>query len=237
MFRRFSLSLVACVALASPALSASFADIGEVIAASGDVEAVSPVQRRPLSVGDSVFEGEEIVTEQDEKVHIRLDDGTSLRLGANSRLQLERFMMAEKDAEGVLSLGRGTLRTISGKINKVSGGSLTLDTPTAALAVRGTDFYTVQGEDGVKVALIDDGEVEVSPKMGPASNSVTVTDPQTGVEVTANGVSSAVTALTEVDLATLASRVSVPAPTPRYLVLLALLGAYLGTLLIFRWVR
>lgn len=233
MFVRLIIPVFFLASVAHPGFAASFSDIGDVVATSGEVEAVSPVQRRPLSVGDSVFEGEEIVTEANERVHIRLDDGTALKLGSNARLELTKFLMADQNSEGILSLGQGTLRTISGKINKVSGGSLTLDTPTAALAVRGTDFYTIQKDGNVQVALIDDGEVEVAPKAGDGNN-VTLTDPQTGVEVDKKGVASAITALTEVDLSRLADRISVPGATPKYLILLMLLGSYLSALLVYR---
>ena len=70
-------------------------------------------------------------------------------MGHNSILALSRFEYEPATSQGRLDaqLQRGTLAVVSGRLAKQSPQAMTVRTPSAALAVRGTEFVVAaQGE-------------------------------------------------------------------------------------------
>lgn len=88
-----------------------------------------------------------VATGNDSSVGITLGDGTLLSAGPRSRLSLEKFAFDRTTHEGVLdvSLKRGTLSVVSGKLSKSSPANVTYRTPTSILGVRGTEFVLETG--------------------------------------------------------------------------------------------
>lgn len=146
-----------------PAMSwaANFTLIGQVDLARDDVLATSPSQSRQLSDGSEIFEGEVLSTGPGGRLHVTLIDGTTLKLGGNSNLTLTKFLLEGPAPAGRLDLGSGTFHLISGKINKIAGGTLEVHSQMAAMAIRGTDFYAKQSAEKLTLILNDNGVIEV----------------------------------------------------------------------------
>jgi hypothetical protein len=71
---------------------------------------------------------------------VTLKDDSRISLGPNSEVRLDRFLFAPA-TDGVgfgLTILRGLLAYISGRIAKLSPDAVRLETPSAILGVRGT---------------------------------------------------------------------------------------------------
>ena len=71
-----------------------------------------------------------------------------LSAGANSRLSFDQYLHDPSTNQGRfrVSLDRGTLAVISGRIAKQSPDAMTVRTPSAILGVRGTEFLVKVGD-------------------------------------------------------------------------------------------
>ena len=172
----FSIGLV----MATSSQAATYADIGDVENVSGSVMLESPAKTRKVAKGDSLFEGETIITTEDGVLKALMSDGTSLSVTPNSKLKLTKFLVKADKPEGGLEIQRGAFRLISGQINKVNNGTLSITTPIATLGIRGTDFYADAKSDELKVALIDNGVVDITTNDG---KTITLDEPMTFIEI------------------------------------------------------
>jgi hypothetical protein len=109
----------------------------------GDVQLLSAGGvMRPASAGDAVAPIERIVTGKDAAASVVLRDGTTLVVGPSSRLDLKEFSFDATTQDGgmIVSLLRGTLRMITGLIGKSNPDAVRVETQTATIGIRGTDF-------------------------------------------------------------------------------------------------
>jgi len=93
-----------------------------------------------LHKGDSIFEGDVLVTDQGGAVGVVLSDGTSLSLGEKGRLALNDYAFDAKSHSGDahLSLESGSFALVSGQIAKTAPDAFALKTPTMTVGIRGT---------------------------------------------------------------------------------------------------
>jgi len=97
---------------------------------------------RPAKAGDRVGQVDRIVTEADSAVSLVLRDGTTLVVGPSSRLDVKEFHFDSTTQDGgiLVSLLRGSLRMITGLIGKTNPDAVRVETQTATIGIRGTDF-------------------------------------------------------------------------------------------------
>ncbi|MEQ8603263.1 MAG: FecR family protein [Marivibrio sp.] len=150
-------------------------DVGAVDAVVATAQAARADRVRRLALNDPLFEGERLETGADARLHATMRDGSVLMLGADAALTLDRFVLDQGVAGAEMRVLRGAFRLISGEINKGLGGGLTIRTPLATIGVRGTDFWGLQREDSLLMALIDDGELSITLPSG----TVVLSDPMT----------------------------------------------------------
>ena len=133
-------------AVGSPLAAAQ--DIGRIKVSKGQVSIERAGVALPAPVGARLQSADVVTTGSEGAVGITLSDDTLLSAGANSRLSLDRFMHEPATNQGRLdvSLNRGTLAVISGRIAKQSPEAMTVRTPTAILGVRGTEFAVKVGD-------------------------------------------------------------------------------------------
>ncbi|MEB2336433.1 MAG: FecR family protein, partial [Burkholderiales bacterium] len=139
-----ALCLLALLAWTAGTQAAMAAD-GRALVASGSVTvqrgAAAPAA---VAAGTEFDSGDVIRTGQDGRVQIRFTDGAifSLQPGTTFRIDDYRF-----DASGQRSfffLVRGALRTITGAIGKRNHDDYRMQTPTATVGVRGTEYVAEQ---------------------------------------------------------------------------------------------
>ena len=168
-------------------------NVGLVAKARGDAKARRSTRSRVLSGGSGVLFKDTLVTGIDTRMIVDFDDGSVLSVGDNSELLIDE-MVYEPGVEGrgVITLTKGVFRMVSGEINKVPGGSLVMNTPSATIGVRGTDFWGDQTEERLLMALIDNGRLEITAQ----GQTVVLTEPLSAVVVEAGKAPGAAFSLT-----------------------------------------
>ncbi|MDC0221440.1 FecR family protein [Gammaproteobacteria bacterium] len=118
-----------------------------------------------LSTGTLLYEGDLLKTESSGHIHLQLRDSGIVSLRPNSELQIEVFKFDEENPEASavkFNLLKGTTRSVSGKAAESAKHRFRLNTPIAAIGVRGTDFV-VSATSNSLMALVNQGEVVVAP--------------------------------------------------------------------------
>lgn len=139
----------------------------------GIVELHRQNERKAISVGDILYNGDELISKDESLAAIRfVDDGAIIKLFSNSILTITT--KKEEDKLGKqLYLEVGELWS---KVKKESG-SYQVETPTAVAAVKGTDFLTDVKENGDTWLFTFQGVVELKTEKG----SVEVGEGETGI--------------------------------------------------------
>ena len=129
----------ALLTLATPVL----AHAGFLKSVKGDVSFASLTgEWRPARSGDPITPTDRLVTGKDSGASAVLRDGTTLVVGPLSRLEIKDFSFDATTQEGnvFVSLVRGSLRMITGIIGTLRPESVHIETQTATISIRGTDF-------------------------------------------------------------------------------------------------
>jgi hypothetical protein len=100
---------------------------------------------RSAKAGDKMMPTERIVSGADGAVSLVMRDGTSMVLGPSSQFEIKQFVFNATAQEGnvFVSLVRGSMRMISGLIGKTNPEAVRIDTQTATIGIRGTDFIVL----------------------------------------------------------------------------------------------
>ncbi|WP_256222742.1 FecR domain-containing protein [Variovorax sp. PDC80] len=131
-------------AAAAPAATAPERQAGFVKSVRGDVKLLSAAAAtaRNAVPGDALASVDRIVTGPDSSAAVVLRDDTTLVVGPSSRLDLKQFHFDATTHEGglLVSLLRGSMRMITGLIGKTNPDAVRVETQTATIGIRGTDF-------------------------------------------------------------------------------------------------
>jgi hypothetical protein len=122
--------------------------------------AVPSIQRSKSTLqgtkGTGVEMQDEIKT-QAGKVGIKFADDTQVKVNENSRLVIDDFVYDPKNKDAgklALNMASGTARYASGAIAKNNPSKVAINTPTASIAVRGTDFSATVDELGQSTIIL-----------------------------------------------------------------------------------
>ena len=116
---------------------------GEVEFARGVGFVQTPGQMpRTLGKGQQVREGDRLTTSEGASAIIRLEDGTRMTVRPNSELVLSQYQFKENADNNsmLLQMVRGGFRAVTGLISKSSPNAAKVQTSTATIGIRGTDF-------------------------------------------------------------------------------------------------
>ena len=89
--------------------------------------------------------------------NITFRDDTKVRVTENSRLVIDDFVFDPKSSDAgklAMRVGMGTVRYASGQIAKNNPQRVNIKTPTATVAVRGTDFTMTVDEAGQSLVVL-----------------------------------------------------------------------------------
>ncbi|QFZ83213.1 hypothetical protein GFK26_10790 [Variovorax paradoxus] len=97
---------------------------------------------RNAAPGDALGAVDRIVTGPDSSAAVVLRDNTTLMVGPSSRMDLKEFHFdgTTRDGGMLVSLLRGSMRMITGLIGKTNPDAVRVETQTATIGIRGTDF-------------------------------------------------------------------------------------------------
>ncbi len=137
------------------------ARIGVASVVKNDVSGSVGGRVRVINVGSGVFQNEIIATGAASSAQLLFRDETSLTIGANSRLTLDRFVYnpATRSGDVVVNALQGTFRFVSGSAKP---GGYTIRTPVATVGLRGTIVEGYIGSDGSLVLVVVEGSVIVT---------------------------------------------------------------------------
>jgi hypothetical protein len=128
---------------------------GKVETLRGEAFAQAAAARRALAVAAEVFVGDLVSTGADSAVALRLGAATLIKLGAEARLRIDRFIV---NAGGVLELARGAM--IFDHAQAAPQAELAVRSPFGLIAVRGTRFFAGPS-NGVFGVFVFSGQVQV----------------------------------------------------------------------------
>ena len=145
--------LITILLLISPATS--FAGIGKVTEQTGPTEILREKKSIPSSVNTGVEMNDTVSTARG-KAELTFDDKTTVKLTEHSKLIIDDFVYDPKKGTGKLALNMamGTARYASGQIAKNNPQQVAIKTPTASIAVRGTDFSMTVDELGRSLVIL-----------------------------------------------------------------------------------
>ena len=133
----------------------ALADIGSVTEFSG----VAIIKRGSNTVNvakGTLVETNDKVETKNGKVKITFKDNTTVNVTESSTLVIDDFVYDPKTGAGKLNLkaAAGTVRYASGNIAHNNPNAVNIKTPTAAIAVRGTDFVMSVDETGKSAVIL-----------------------------------------------------------------------------------
>lgn len=131
-------ALLATSCLVLLAVPPAAAKVGVTSAADGDPLGKPPNEtERVLRIGIDVQANELITTSAADRAHLVFLDGSSLTVGPNARLTIDKFVFDPNTRTGELAINatKGVLRLVGGKISKTS--PVTVTTPSSTIGIRG----------------------------------------------------------------------------------------------------
>jgi len=133
----------------------SWANIGSVTELTGSAIISRKNSNITVSLGTRIETNDRISTKNG-KLKIRFNDNTTVTVTESSSLVVDDFVYSESTGTGKLGLSAtsGTVRYVSGKIAHSDSKSVKINTPTAAIAVRGTDFVMSVAESGESLIVL-----------------------------------------------------------------------------------
>ncbi len=144
---------------------------GRFVSVQGPVEVLRGNQTLPATTQLPLQTGDVIRTGSNARVAILLSDGTKLKLGANSTMQLKR--LSPERLGKVTPVAAGGLQTVmhffvgEGWLQRTgSADALEIETPTVRAATRGTEFVLDVAPDGSTIVSVLDGLVRVANPQG-----------------------------------------------------------------------
>jgi len=148
---------VLLLALLLTLTSPSWAGIGTVSDAKGTACDVERNKKKLPGTKGSEIESMDTYVTGACVSNITFKDDTKVKVTENSRLLIDDFVFDPKASDAgklALKVGMGTVRYASGQIAKNNPQQVNIKTPTASVAVRGTDFTMTVDEAGQSLVML-----------------------------------------------------------------------------------
>ena len=146
-------------------VSASEDAVGNVLLSTGGASILRQNQLNEVNIkrGDQLYQGD-IVNSRSGVVVVRMKDGALIRMRENSKLEIVEYQAASPTNKASIkfNLLEGAIRTKTGEIGTQNPDRYRLNTPFAALGIRGTD-YTVEVDGKNTNIFVHEGGIAVSP--------------------------------------------------------------------------
>jgi hypothetical protein len=131
------------------------APVGRVTEQTGPTEIVRN-KKSVSSAIDTAVEMQDTVTTAKSRVTLSFEDKTTVKMTEQSKLVIDDFVYDPNKGTGKLAVkvALGTARYASGQIAKNNPQAVNVKTPTATVAVRGTDFSMTVDELGRSLVML-----------------------------------------------------------------------------------
>ena len=133
----------------------SWAVVGRVVEQTGPTEIVRNKKSTPSAVNTGVEMNDTVITAR-ARARLEFVDKTTVNINEQSKITIDEFVYDPKQGSGKLAMKmvQGTARYASGQIAKNSPQNVNVTTPTATVAVRGTDFSMTVDELGRSLIVL-----------------------------------------------------------------------------------
>lgn len=133
----------------------NWAGIGKVTEQTGPTEIVRNNKSLPSSINSSV-EMQDTISTAKSQAKLTFEDATTVKINEHSKLIIDDFVYDPNKNNGKLAMkvALGTARYASGQIAKNNPQNVAVKTPTANIAVRGTDFSMTVDELGRSLVML-----------------------------------------------------------------------------------
>lgn len=133
----------------------SWAAVGKVTEQTGPTEIVREKKSLPSAVNAPVEMNDTIITAK-ARAQLTFEDNTTVKITEQSKLVIDDFVYDPKKGTGKVAMKvvLGTARYASGQIAKTNPQAVDVKTPTATVAVRGTDFSMTVDELGRSLVML-----------------------------------------------------------------------------------
>ncbi len=131
-------ALLGTTSIALLAAGVAEARVGVTSATDGDPLGKPPsANERILRIGIDVQANELITTRANDRAHLMFLDGTSLTVGPNAQLSIDKFVYDPNSKTGDLAINasKGVFRLVGGRISKTN--PITITTPSSTIGIRG----------------------------------------------------------------------------------------------------
>jgi len=179
LWQGITLRLLATLLIATFALSkttkvqAQAVNIGDISELSGSASVVRDIPY-DASIDFVIQTNDEAITNNGRMAITFLDD-SQVKLTEHSQLLIDEYIYDPDPSKSKMALtfALGTTRFITGNLNRIDKQNISLKTPTANIAIRGTDFTTTVNELGESLIILlpdpyglSSGEIEVTTAIG-----------------------------------------------------------------------
>ena len=156
--------VAAALCLTAPTIASGAGTIGRTTEVARSATAENAGARRDLAVGSAVAARETIATDKVGKAVFQFVDDTQLSVGPGSSIRLDSFVFADETSPSsfVIRATKGAFRFATGRGDH---DAYRIQTPTATVGVRGTQFV-VSIENAQTRVSVTDGAVVLCPNGG-----------------------------------------------------------------------
>ena len=148
-------------------------DVGNISELSGSARVV---REKPYNaeLEFNIQQNDEAITTNG-RMAIKFLDDSQVKLTEHSQLTIDEYIFDPNPSKSKMAItfGLGTARFITGSLNKIDKQNIDLKTPTANIAIRGTDFTVTVDETGRSLLILlpdinglSSGEIVVTTAMG-----------------------------------------------------------------------
>lgn len=170
------LALIVFIAVPAKAQQDNADVVAKVVRIQNAAVALQDALPRPLDVGSNIQLGDIISTGKESRLELEFTDGTIVKLGERAHFTVVEFVIEQNGGNAVMRMLQGAFQVTSGKMMQLADASMTVQTQTATIGIRGTKFWGGVLNNGFEVALLSGKGVDVSTKIG----KVSLTEPGTG---------------------------------------------------------
>ncbi|OMH30392.1 FecR domain-containing protein [Motiliproteus sp. MSK22-1] len=161
----FAVLLSSLLVLSQPAQVFAESMVGKVIFSTGNVWALDQNgDRKPLQKGSSLYRGHQVFTDAKSYLQLKMVDQGFLSLGPDSVVEIVEYQFDANNQSSNqvrIDLKQGTMRSITGVVGQTDKKRFRLNTPVAAIGIRGTDF-SLFTSDSITQAQVSLGGIVMS---------------------------------------------------------------------------
>ena len=151
--------------VAQPVNSSSGVAVGSVSFLIGQASVTRSGSSLPITAGMPLQVGDRLLTSLNGHIHVRFVDGAMVSLRPTSTLNIKEYRFdaqTPSNSEVRFELEQGVVRAISGQAAESAKDKFRLNTPLAAIGVKGTDFVVEASGSRVN-AIVNQGAIVLAP--------------------------------------------------------------------------